>query len=225
MQKLKRALCFCLALSMAALLTGCRRNVGGTSSVDSTTSTASQALPTASPSASPLPSAPDTVSGTASSELSDPAGSADGTDLQQLYAEVKNTYGEHYYPTHKLSPTELEETFGISTDLYSEFIADTSSKEDAPDMLVIIKALEGKEQEVEDKLNAHRETLLNDTKWEGSREKIEASRVYRNGAYVFYVMLGDVTDDALSGEGLMEALGKEIDKGIDAIENFLNNMM
>ena len=49
--------------------------------------------------------------------------------------------------------------------------------------------------------------------------------MYRNGAYVFYVMLGDVTDDALSGEGLMEALGKEIDKGIDAIENFLNNMM
>ena len=231
MQKLKRALCFCLALSMAVLLTGCRRNVGGTSSVESTssvggtTSTSSQAKPTASPSASPLPSAPGTGSGITSSALSDPAGSANGTDLQQLYDEVKNTYGEHYYPTRKLSPAELEETFGISTDLYSEFIADTSSGEDAPDTLVIIKALEGKEQEVEDKLNAHRETLLNDTKWEGSREKIEASRVYRNGAYVFYVMLGDVTDETLSGEGLMEALGKEIDKGIDAIENFLNNMM
>jgi hypothetical protein len=118
MQKLKRALCFCLALSMAVLLTGCRRNVGGTSSVESTssvgstTSTASQAKPTASPSASPLPSAPGTGSGITSSALSDPAGSANGTDLQQLYDEVKNTYGEHYYPTRKLSPAELEETFG-----------------------------------------------------------------------------------------------------------------
>lgn len=38
-------------------------------------------------------------------------------------------------------------------------------------------------------------------------------------------MLGDVEDDTLSGEGLMEALGKEVDKGIDAIRNFFTGNM
>ena len=57
------------------------------------------------------------------------------------------------------------------------------------------------------------------------KEKIEASKVYNNGRYVFYVMLGDVEDDTLSGEGLMEALGKEVDKGIDAIRNFFTGNM
>ena len=90
---------------------------------------------------------------------------------------------------------------------------------------MIVKAKEGKEQQVEDKLNAYRRKLLEDTQWEGSKEKIEASRVYRNGSYVFYVMLGEAGDNTLSGEGLMEALGKEIDRGIDAIEDFFERMM
>ena len=200
MQTLKRALCLCLALSFSVLLTGCRRNVGNTNSsmVESTGSAVSSALPSPSPEVSdPLPGS--------SVNPSDPAGSADGADIQQLYRELKSTYGENYYPTKRLNASELEEQFGISTDLYSEFIADTSSEEGVPDTLVIIKALEGMEQEVETKL--------------------KASKVYSNGAYVFYVMLGDVTDDTLSGEGLMEALGKEIDKGIDAIEKFFDDMM
>lgn len=220
MQTLKRALCLCLALSFSVLLTGCRRNVGNTNSsmVESTGSAVSSALPSPSPEVSdPLPGS--------SVNPSDPTGSADGADIQQLYRELKSTYGENYYPTKRLNASELEEQFGISTDLYSEFIADTSSEEGVPDTLVIIKALEGMEQEVETKLKDYRDKLLNDTQWEGSREKIEASKVYSNGAYVFYVMLGDVTDDALSGEGLMEALGKEIDKGIDAIEKFFDDMM
>lgn len=220
MQTLKRALCICLALSFSVLLTGCRRNVGNNTSsmVESTGSAVSSALP------SPSPEVSDPLTGSGT-DSSDPVGSADGADIQRLYSELKSTYGENYYPTNRLDANELEEQFGITTDMYSEFIADTSSETDVPDTLVIIKALEGKEQDVEDKLNEYRDSLLNDANWETSREKIEASRVHRNGAYVFYVMLGDVTDDTLSGEGLMEALGKEIDRGIDAIENFFKDMM
>jgi len=225
MQTMKRALCFCLALSMALLFTGCRRNVDDTSSVGSTTSTVSSALPSPLPSPSPEASSPGPASGTPDPDLSDPVGSADGADIRQLYEELKSTYGEHYYPTKKLDAGELEEQFGISTDLYSEFIADTSAEDGVPDTLVIVKALEGKEQEVEDKLNAYRDSLLADEAMTAGREKVEASKVHRNGLYVFYVMLGETPDDTLSGEGLMEALGKEIDKGIDAIEKFFDDMM
>lgn len=220
MQTVKRALCLCLALSFSVLLTGCRRNVGNSTSsmVESTGSTVSSALP------SPSPQVSDPLAGS-SVNPSDPVGSADGADIQQLYSELKSTYGENYYPTTRLNANQLEEQFGISTDLYSEFIADTAPDADVPDTLVIIKALEGKEQEVEDKLNDYRDSLLADESMTTGREKVEASKVHRNGAYVFYVMLGDVTDDTLSGEGLMEALGKEIDKGIDAIEKFFDDMM
>ena len=224
MQTLKRALCFCLALSMAVLFTGCRRNVGNTSSTGNTSGTLSSPLPTATPSPSPSASAPGTNSGS-SADLSDPVGSADGSDIRRLYEELKTTYGDSYYPTRRLNTNELEEQFGISTDLYSEFIADTSSDKDVPDTLVIIKALEGKEQEVETKLKDYRDSLLADETITAGREKIEASRVHRNGLYVFYIMLGETPVDTLSGDGMMETLGKEIDRGIEAIEKFFEDMM
>lgn len=211
MQKMKRLLCLCLAFSLAGLLTGCRRNVGNTASaVESNyNDTLSSTMPDTSPGTSSTP----------------PAGSAQNGSLEEMYEHLKSTYGEAYYPDRRLDAAGLTETFGISEELYDEFIAEVSQDNQKPDALVIVKAKEGKEQQVEDKLNAYRRKLLEDTQWEGSKEKIEASRVYRNGSYVFYVMLGEAGDNTLSGEGLMEALGKEIDRGIDAIEDFFERMM
>lgn len=210
----KTGLCFCMALLLGMLFTGCRSNVDETNSTGNISSssggTMSSTMPTPSPSASPAPS----------SVIPD-----ENYSLDDMYNEVKDTYGERYYPNQKIEADELEETFGIGDDLYDNFIADRVTGEEAPDTLVIIEAKEGKEDEVKQKLEDYRQKLLDDANWAESKEKIEASKVYSNGRYVFYVMLGDVEDDTLSGEGLMEALGKEVDKGIDAIRNFFTGNM
>ena len=210
----KTGLCFCMALLLGMLFTGCRSNVDETNSTGNISSssggTMSSTMPTPSPSASPAPS----------SVIPD-----ENYSLEDMYNEIKDTYGERYYPNQKIEADELEETFGIGDDLYDNFIADRVTGEEAPDTLVIIEAKEGKEDEVKQKLEDYRQKLLDDANWAESKEKIEASKVYNNGRYVFYVMLGDVEDDTLSGEGLMEALGKEVDKGIDAIRNFFTGNM
>lgn len=210
----KTGLCFCMALLLGMLFTGCRSNVDETNSTGNISSssggTMSSTMPTPSPSASPAPS----------SVIPD-----ENYSLEDMYNEIKDTYGERYYPNQKIEADELEETFGIGDDLYDNFIADRVTGEEAPDTLVIIEAKEGKEDEVKQKLEDYRQKLLDDADWAESKEKIEASKVYNNGRYVFYVMLGDVEDDTLSGEGLMEALGKEVDKGIDAIRNFFTGNM
>ena len=210
----KTGLCFCMALLLGMLFTGCRSNVDETNSTGNISSssggTMSSTMPTPSPSASPAPS----------SVIPD-----ENYSLDDMYNEIKDTYGERYYPNQKIEADELEETFGIGDDLYDNFIADRVTGDEAPDTLVIIEAKEGKEDEVKQKLEDYRQKLLDDADWAESKEKIEASKVYNNGRYVFYVMLGDVEDDTLSGEGLMEALGKEVDKGIDAIRNFFTGNM
>lgn len=210
----KTGLCFCMALLLGMLFTGCRSNVDETNSTGNISSssggTMSSTMPTPSPSASPAPS----------SVIPD-----ENYSLEDMYNEIKDTYGERYYPNQKIEADELEETFGIGDDLYDNFIADRVTGEEVPDTLVIIEAKEGKEDEVKQKLEDYRQKLLDDADWAESKEKIEASKVYNNGRYVFYVMLGDVEDDTLSGEGLMEALGKEVDKGIDAIRNFFTGNM
>lgn len=210
----KTGLCFCMALLLGMLFTGCRSNVDETNSTGNISSssggTMSSTTPTPSPSASPAPS----------SVIPD-----ENYSLEDMYNEIKDTYGERYYPNQKIEADELEETFGIGDDLYDNFIADRVTGEEVPDTLVIIEAKEGKEDEVKQKLEDYRQKLLDDADWAESKEKIEASKVYNNGRYVFYVMLGDVEDDTLSGEGLMEALGKEVDKGIDAIRNFFTGNM
>lgn len=210
----KTGLCFCMALLLGMLFTGCRSNVDETNSTGNISSssggTMSSTMPTPSPSASPAPS----------SVIPD-----ENYSLEDMYNEIKDTYGERYYPNQKIEADELEETFGIGDDLYDNFIADRVTGDEAPDTLVIIEAKEGKEDEVKQKLEDYRQKLLDDANWAESKEKIEASKVYSNGRYVFYVMLGDVEDDTLSGEGLMEALGKEVDKGIDAIRNFFTGNM
>lgn len=210
----KTGLCFCMALLLGMLFTGCRSNVDETNSTGNISSssggTMSSTMPTPSPSASPAPS----------SVIPD-----ENYSLEDMYNEIKDTYGERYYPNQKIEADELEETFGIGDDLYDNFIADRVTGDEAPDTLVIIEAKEGKEDEVKQKLEDYRQKLLDDASWAESKEKIEASKVYNNGRYVFYVMLGDVEDDTLSGEGLMEALGKEVDKGIDAIRNFFTGNM
>lgn len=210
----KTGLCFCMALLLGMLFTGCRSNVDETNSTGNISSssggTMSSTMPTPSPSASPAPS----------SVIPD-----ENYSLEDMYNEIKDTYGERYYPNQKIEADELEETFGIGDDLYDNFIADRVTGDEVPDTLVIIEAKEGKEDEVKQKLEDYRQKLLDDANWAESKEKIEASKVYNNGRYVFYVMLGDVEDDTLSGEGLMEALGKEVDKGIDAIRNFFTGNM
>lgn len=85
----------------------------------------------------------------------------------------------------------LNETYGVSAELYDAYLGEAPMISANVDTLLIIHAKDGKVEEVENALNAYRDSLVNDTmQYPMNLGKIQASRVERIGDYVCFVQLG-----------------------------------
>lgn len=218
--KQKKAISLLLAvLLVCTLCTGCRSN-NGTSSNSSTVSgaTSSGTGSTVSGTESHAGTASggttsgSTASGTQSGTMS---GTAKG--LSHFSDTMRELYGNKYYPDTELTEEEIKKDIGLTDDLYEEVYGERSAQDAHPDTFIAVKVKDGKTKEVEDKLEAYKKTLQENSKYAAHTEKLNAAKVYSEGDYVFLVLLGDVEDNTAS-EGMAEAFGKEVQKGIDAIK-------
>lgn len=138
--------------------------------------------------------------------------------LEEIHTAVKEVYGEQYIPN---APLEVAELLNISSDLYEEAIAEGPMISVHVDTFIAIKAKEGKGEEVEKALTSYREYLLNDAmQYPMNLPKIEASSVLRIGDYVFFVMLGQVAEDALEEDDILKSAQESNQLAIDAIKKF-----
>lgn len=121
------------------------------------------------------------------------------TDLKKAIVE---TLGENYWPTYMVDPATLEAAFGITSDMYDDYLAEMPMISAHVDTLVVIQAKEDKVDEVEEALEAYREALVNDTlQYPMNVGKIQASRIETIGNYVCFVQLGaDITEASESGD-------------------------
>ena len=111
--------------------------------------------------------------------------------LQDAKKAVTNALGENYWPDSEIPEEMLGDTFGVSADLYDAYLGEAPMISVNVDTLLIIHAKDGKVEDVENALNAYRDSLVNDTmQYPMNLGKIQASRVERIGDYVCFVQLG-----------------------------------
>ena len=111
--------------------------------------------------------------------------------LQSAKKAVTDALGDNYWPDSEIPEEMLNETIGVSADLYDAYLGEAPMISVNVDTLLIIHAKDGKVEEVENALNAYRDHLVNDTmQYPMNLGKIQASRIDRVGNYVCFVQLG-----------------------------------
>lgn len=108
--------------------------------------------------------------------------------VADVEAAVADALGENYWPVESIESLEALE---ITSDMYEEFIYKVPMISANVDTLIVIKAAEGKVQDVEDKVNAFRDANINDLmQYPMNLVMIQCSKVVTMGNYVAFVQLG-----------------------------------
>lgn len=119
-------------------------------------------------------------------------------EMDAIREAVVSALGDSYWPDMELDAGMLETLFGVTADMYDDYLAEMPMISTNVDTLVVVKAKEGQENAVEEALTAYRENLVSDTmQYPMNLGKIQASRVERIGSYVCFVQLGADTSDAM----------------------------
>ena len=115
--------------------------------------------------------------------------------IEVIHNAVVEAYGDNYLAETSLSKEELNEKFGLSEDMYKDAVADIPAMSVHVDTFVAVEAKEGKANEVFETLQKYRKTLVEDTfMYPMNVMKVQASKVYQYGNYVFFTMLGEIDD-------------------------------
>ena len=122
-------------------------------------------------------------------------------EMEALKTAVVEKLGENYWPNMPVTPDIMEGLFGITADMYEDYLAEMPMISTNVDTLVIIKPKADKAQAVEDALTAYREAKVNDTmQYPMNVGKIQASTIEKIGDYICFIQLGADTM-ALSEKG------------------------
>ncbi|MDE5802994.1 MAG: DUF4358 domain-containing protein [Lachnospiraceae bacterium] len=142
--------------------------------------------------------------------------------MEDLKAAVVDVLGENYWPNMAMEEEMFSQIYGVTSDMYEEYFAETPMISTNVDTLIIVKAKEGKVSAIEDALNAYRDNLVNDTmQYPMNISKIQSSRIETFGNYVCFVQLGaDVSD--VEEEAAILQCQEENEKAIDAIRAALS---
>ncbi|MCI9319820.1 MAG: DUF4358 domain-containing protein [Lachnospiraceae bacterium] len=119
-------------------------------------------------------------------------------EMEGIKTAIVNELGENYFPDMALLPDMLEASFGITADMYDDYLAEMPMISANVDTMLIIRAKDDKVEEVENALNAYREAQVGNTmQYPKNIGIIQASRVDRIGNYVCYLQLGGNTMDVM----------------------------
>ena len=113
------------------------------------------------------------------------------TEMEGLKSAIVEALGENYWPDMAVPAEVLEGNYGITPDMYDDYLAEMPMISTNVDTLLIIKAKDDKVEAVQEALNTYRESLVNDTmQYPVNVGKIQASRIETIGNYVCFVQLG-----------------------------------
>lgn len=132
---------------------------------------------------------------------SDPDAQTNDVATADIAAAIKELMGENYLPSEALDNEYLENTYGVKAEWIDNYYAEIPMISFHIDTLIAIKAAEGQADNVETALNDYLAyTIENSRQYPVNIPKINASRVYRLGDYVFYIMLGSAPDEYMDDE-------------------------
>ncbi len=124
------------------------------------------------------------------------AQAASKPSVSKLAKSVKKAYGENYLPDYKLDKTEIKDRYGVDSSWYSSAYAQVPMMSAHVDQLAIFKAKNSSsKKKILKAVKDYQKILKKDTmQYPMNLLKIQGSKVYTNGNYVCFLMLGQVTD-------------------------------
>lgn len=173
---------------------------------------------TAIPDKAPLP-------GTESVAVTVQAASA--PSASKLAKAVKKAYGDDYLPNFKLGKAEIKDKYGVASSLYSSAYAEVPMISAQVDELVIFKAKNSAaKKKIVSAVKEYQKNLKeNSVQYPMNVLKVQASKVYTNGKYVCFFMLGGYVDTDMEDNGSDEEIIKEYQKlnniAVKAVKNSL----
>ncbi len=226
---MKKRLTTLCALALALLLCGCggKGDEGASDSGQSSSQESTEQAPSESKESAPAESAAPEESAD-SGETQDPeggdapdsAGEGWSQEMEDLKAAAVEAADGGYWPDMALEPDMLEMSFGITSDMYEDYMAEMPMMSAHVDTLLIIRAKDDKVEAVQGALEAYRNAKIEDTmQYPMNLGKIQASRIETIGNYVMFVQLGgDTTQVEEEGEeAVVSRCQEQNDKVIEAI--------
>lgn len=193
------------------------------SEAESSEAASSEAAPSqAAP--SEKPSTPSSAPQASQTPSSNNTSASSTVALSTVLDAVKNAYGENYLPSMDLTAEDLKTRFGLNADDYTEAIGQVAMMSTQVDTFVAVHAKEGKAENVVSALNAYRDDLVNNSmQYPMNIPKVNASKVYQKGDYVFFIMLGAFApDDLMADDPAAVTFHEEQNQiAIDAIDKTL----
>lgn len=226
---MKKRLTTLCALALALLLCGCggKGDEGASDSGQSSSQESTEQAPSESKESAPAESAAPEESAD-SGEAQDPeggdapdsAGEGWSQEMEDLKAAAVEAADGGYWPDMALEPDMLEMSFGITSDMYEDYMAEMPMMSAHVDTLLIIRAKDDKVEAVQGALETYRNAKIEDTmQYPMNLGKIQASRIETIGNYVMFVQLGgDTTQVEEEGEeAVVSRCQEQNDKVIEAI--------
>ena len=163
-----------------------------------------------------------------------PAANVSAAELKEAvlgaYGDLYNPESEMGMPLMDIDPDTLDNVFGIKAEWVDEYAAGMPMMITNVDTFIIVKPSEGNAENVLTALTSYYDYLVNDSmQYPKDIEKVRAAKVFTQGDYVFFIMLGMLSDEALFAEGTEEEIAAiQFDeatannqKAIDAIDALL----
>lgn len=144
--------------------------------------------------------------------------------VDDILNAIKAAYGDNYLPNMEITPELLEAEFGLTPDMYEAVKAEQPMMSTHADRVVIVKAKEGKADDVEAALINARENKINDTlQYPMNLPKINAAKVVRNSNFVCFLLVGSINDNMdSSAEDAKQFAEDEVAKAVNAFNGLFN---
>lgn len=146
-------------------------------------------------------------------------------EMQTIKTAVMDALDDDYFPASPIPAETLNEMYGISGDMYSDYLAEMPMISVNVDTLIVVKAADGQVENIENALLAYQkdaqENLMN---YPMNIGKIQASIVTTIDDYVVFAQLGGDTSECETDEEVMSHCEKDNKQAIEAITNCINSL-
>ena len=150
------------------------------------------------------------------------APAAKDADLDDILTAIQDAYGEYYLAGGEMPLEFIEMEFGITEDMYDDIRGEMALITVFNDRLLLVKAKEGKADDVQKALDDALERKINDgMQYPMNLPKSKGAIISRNGNYFAFIMLGQNGEfgDSTSDEALNFAK-EQSQIGADVFDSF-----
>ena len=205
---------------VSALLTASLTACGNGGNNDTATTTTPAATENTSSESAETSTEPTDTSAPESTE--DTQEPAEEGEAAKVLDAIKTAYGDDYIPSMPVDEIYLTTVMGLEEGSFTDYAGELPMISAHADMAVIVKAAEGKSEEVKAKLEAYQTYLIEDSlQYPMNLAKVNASKVLENGDFLGFIILGKFDEREAPSEDEQAAFAEEqVQIGVDAFNNY-----